>query len=104
MIGYHLKIFYRDMGERPEGMTLDRIDVNGDYCKENCRWATFKEQANNMRSNTYITFNNITKTISQWADYTGIKKDTLRNRLDRYHWSIERALTENVHTLYCRKS
>lgn len=46
--------FYEDMGECPEGLTLDRIDVNGNYSKENCRWATWKEQHNNQRRNVIV--------------------------------------------------
>ena len=48
--------FLADMGERPEGTTLDRIDVNGNYEPTNCRWVTFKEQANNKRNNVVVKF------------------------------------------------
>lgn len=46
--------FFQDMGERPIGKTLDRINVNGDYEPSNCRWATYKEQMNNQRKNLQI--------------------------------------------------
>lgn len=79
------------MGEKPKGMTLDRIDNNGNYCKENCRWATYKEQANNKSNNRIIKYNGEKKTLSQFADDFGIKQNTLLYRIKR-GWNIKRAL------------
>jgi len=84
-------LFFKDMGERPKGTSLDRIDNNKGYSKKNCRWATKKEQANNRRSNVKITFKGETKNLSEWADYLGIKRSTLNMRLYYYNWSVERA-------------
>jgi hypothetical protein len=85
--------FVHDMGLPDAHMTLDRINPNGNYCKENCRWATRHEQANNRRTNRYITFNGETKTLAQWAKVTGLTVFCLRARLHR-GWPTEQALTE----------
>ena len=59
--------FLKDMGERPKNHTLDRINVNGDYCLENCRWATRKTQCENKRSNIYLELDGIKKTKTEWS-------------------------------------
>ena len=85
--------FLADMGAKPSpAHTLDRVDGDGDYTPENCRWATRREQAQNTSRNHYVTWNGETKSIAEWARTTGINKDAIRYRL-LAGWSAEETLT-----------
>lgn len=66
--------FLKDMGERPLGMTLDRIDSNGNYEPGNCKWATRQEQSENQRHVIWIEHNGQRKTVCQWADAIGMSR------------------------------
>jgi hypothetical protein len=77
--------FLADMGEKPEGMTLERIDSNGDYEPGNCRWATYAEQARNKHNNINITINKTSKCLTDWAAFAGISVETVISRL-RVGW------------------
>lgn len=81
--------FLEDMGERPDGKTLDRIDNSKGYYKTNCRWATSKEQNRNKRNNLVLRG----KTLSEWSELLGIKRSTLAQRYYVYNWSIEKLLS-----------
>lgn len=85
--------FLEDMGERPENLSLDRIENNIGYFKENCRWATMKEQNNNRRDNHLITLNGKTQTLTQWAEEKAINKGTIYSRILSNRWDVERALS-----------
>lgn len=84
--------FISDMGSRPEGTSLDRIDVNKNYEPSNCRWATQEVQHNNTRRTVFLEFNGETLSIAQWAKKTGIHRAILRTRLN-YGWPLAQAFT-----------
>jgi len=87
--------FYDDMGARPEGMTLDRIDSKGNYCKENCRWATMKQQQRNRSSNHIIEAFGKRQTIIEWAEETGLSKSNIISRL-KSKWPIQEVLNKKL--------
>lgn len=70
------------------GLTLERIDVNGDYEPNNCKWATMKEQSNNKRNTIRITANGITLTVPEWAELLGVSDKKIYKRR-RLGWSDE---------------
>lgn len=86
------RFFLDDMGERPENMSLDRIDSTKGYSPENCRWATHAQQLRNTKANVWIEFNGERKVLMDWSIQTGIHESSIRARL-RSGWTVEQALT-----------
>lgn len=95
---WHDYVAFRDWSLQngyADNLSIDRLDNDKGYAPDNCRWATVKEQQNNKRSNRLVTWNGATKTITEWSEITGIKKTTIKERLN-HGWSVEDTLTKPV--------
>ena len=86
--------FCFDMGQRPEGKSLDRIKNHLGYCKGNCKWSTSSEQNRNTKATVYLVFRGARHPMIYWANLFGIHKCTLWARLNRDGMTVERALTQ----------
>ena len=84
--------FLEDMGHPPQGMSIDRINNDGNYTPENCRWATQEEQNSNTSRNCYVTWRGREQTIKAWAMELDLNPRSISERLKR-GWTVERALT-----------
>lgn len=87
--------FLRDMGHRPPGMTLERINNDGPYSASNCKWATPTEQARNRTNNTFLEVDGVSRTIAEWGEVSGIRSSVICNRLFM-GWNPKRCVTEPV--------
>lgn len=94
----NFKNFYDDMGERPRGMTIGRVDNAKDYGPDNCKWVSWRDQQNNRLNNHSISYNGETLTVAEWSRKIGVSQNTLLMRL-RNGWSVERALNEPLHLM-----
>jgi hypothetical protein len=92
----HFPCFLADMGSRPIGLSLDRINNNGNYEPSNCRWATSSQQSSNTRVNVFITNHGETHTAQEWARITGIDISTICKRV-KAGWSEDDILREPTH-------
>ncbi len=95
--------FFADMGHPPHGGTIERRDNDGPYCKENCYWATRREQARNKRTNKNFTFEGKTQTLTDWAIEKGISPRTLFNRIYRAGMTFEDAIKAPLYEQQRRK-
>ena len=80
-----------------EGLSIERIDVDGNYEPKNCKWVPLKDQSLNQRRSHRVTAFGKTQTIKEWADESGLKYDTIERRINQYGWTPEEALTIKPH-------
>lgn len=86
-------VFLQDMGEAPQGYSLDRIDNAKGYSKDNCRWIPKAAQAANTSRNRYVTHNGITRTVSELSRMNGLHPDIVFDRVNKLGWDMQKALT-----------
>ena len=83
------------------GLELDRKDNDGNYCPDNCRWTTKKANRRNKSTNRILVFNGESKCMAEWAEITGISQDTIKDRLNKLTWPVDKALTVPVKSIIC---
>lgn len=88
--------FFEDMGEKPsKNHSIERDDVDGNYCKENCRWILMSEQGKNKTNSIKITYNGVTENPEYWESITGLPKSLIINRYGK-KWSIQDILETSI--------
>lgn len=101
------EVFLRDMGMRPEGCSIDRIDNDGPYSSQNCRWATKQSQSRNTRTNVFVKFRGRKVSLKEAAEMAGVNYQTVFSRISLYGWSVEDTLNAQAlgpgHTLTGRR-
>ena len=90
--------FIQDLGQAPDGLTIDRINNDGDYEPGNCRWVSRKVQGNNKSNNHRLAFGGVTKTLSEWADSLSINAATLYTRLKASDFNLGLALAKPINS------
>lgn len=91
--------FLVDMGEKPVGMTIERIDNSKGYSRQNCRWATVRDQNRNRRSVRLLTYKGRTALLADWASEFNISPDTISSRL-KAGWAVDKALETKRYGAY----